>query len=328
MKRIVRLPKRKSHKKVHVRWTDVVPVPGSPPQKRYFNIETLFNAITQLFNTHDRVFTPVIQAAMGPVPLGSLNFNVISENAYQLTFHLQAANIRRKRASFRVVIAKNEKECSSILQAEQGHLKILQERYDKGVLAPLRNGIVYLPDHRGRQLEPRELYTYMTRWPGAHGILGIANPRQLSILDSERHVCSVAATGQIQQQMLEILLATYDENERHGLHLPELELTDFVAQYNGKTKTRVWLSNCRKVQSRLPPAKLLHACLEKNWDAPNEIFPLAPEDPRLVWNALLSVLPKEKAANTLREYHQALQNGRLKSSMPEYIDALMQIALS
>lgn len=283
--------------------------------KRYFQLETLAGATEWMLRAKDRFLLPSIRTVLGTAPVASLSFELFQEGRHQLIFTLYAANVRRKRAAFAYVVAKNAEELSAVARAEHRILETLYPRAPQFVVRPFRGGPVFLPDRHGRGR--RELYAYLTEWLGAYHELGINRDLQFFLNAIKPHTLSRAQTEYLKGVIIEIMARTYSEKDRNAMAPPEIASGDFVVTHPDRGPQRVKLIACRAL-IRTTPAKYLQLMLASSWDWGGKTFRLCPEAPGTLYEALTRSLGAEQARAWVAEHATLVRRGAAPDVLPEY----------
>jgi len=279
---------------------------------RYYKLETLASATEYLLQRKERFVVPSVQEVLGPAPVVSLAFELFQEGRHQLIFRLRAGNARRKRGQFAFVVGKRPLKESKVAEAEHGHLRVLHQRAPDFVVRPYRGGLIYLPDRHGRAARGREVYAYLTQWLSGYHELGVGRNLQFIINEAPRHTFTIAQTEQIKGGIVEILARTYDPAKRACIEIPQVASGDFVVtRPSGRRTPRLKLIACRRMARNTTPAKLIHGLVDASWDWGGREFRLAPADPATLAGGLGRALGAEDARRWLRQYFDAVSQGRL-----------------
>jgi len=323
-------PRKAFHrtKPIRIEWTGFRPMHDfwGNELKRFYKLETLSSATEIMLRGKDRFIRAGIQSVLGPAEVTSLAFDLFQEGRYQLIFRLRAANARARRANFGFVVAKNEKECSAVAQAEHRHLRTLFQRAPQHVVKPFLGGTIYLPDRHRRPEFGRDIYAYLTEWLGNYDELGVDRNLQFFANVPKRHTFTIAETELLKGQMAEIIFRTYDPKNRAGMALPEIASGDFVVRHGPKTPPRLKLIACRNLITRLSPTKLLDQLLDASWDWGGRRLYLAPVEPQTLWNALARAVGSDTAREWVNRYTEAVAAGKYPARNAHYLEELAGIA--
>jgi hypothetical protein len=117
--------------------------------KRFYQLETLANAIEGGINRGDSWLAAVFrESLMGSRP-DSMNLELQWENTYALAFRIGATTTRGQSANLLLVCAKNHQEHTERLRGEITVLNQLAPRCPAGVLPIRAEGTFYLPQKHG-----------------------------------------------------------------------------------------------------------------------------------------------------------------------------------
>lgn len=295
--------------------------------KRFFRLETLAASVEGMVRQKDWFIVPSVQSMLGPSEVTSLAFHLFLETDTTLSFRLDAANARRKRASFMFVAAKNDKECSTAARNEHTNLGLLAARAPDAVARPFRGGTLYLPDRHRREDHNRVVFAYVTQWLPGHEPLTLENNLQLGALGARRHTFTIADTEEMKAQMASLIARAYDAKRRDGIAAAHLTPADFLVRRTARGLPKLKLIACRRMAEKLSPAALLHELLSASWEAAGKRMPLAPSHPEALWESLVAALDRDTAAKWMRQYLDALTRGRFKQDAGEYVAGLREIVV-
>ena len=279
---------------------------------RYYRLETLANAVEHHLRTRDRFIIPSVNAVMGPVPLVSMRFKLFQEGAVQLIFQLQAVNAKKNRTSLAFVVAKNATELSKTAHQEHQNLRALHVRRPEDVVEPLQGGKIFLPDRHGRKTHGREIYAYLTRWLGGYHELGVNKNLQFFINALPPHTFTRDQTEALKQRIVEIVVASYDPNQKTAMAIPQVASGDFVVTRTKSGVPRIKLIACRTLQKRVTPPRLIDRLVRAEWAWGEKTFRLVPVDPADFIAALQAALGKEETKRWLAAYERAVKVGAVK----------------
>jgi len=278
---------------------------------RFYKLETLASAVDWSLQTkRDRFLIPSIQQALGPTPVMSLAFELFQEGRYQFIFRVRAVNARRKEGTFALVVAKRAEDYSKLAALEHANLRVIHERAPEFVVCPFRGGNVYLPDRHGRVEHGRDVYAYVTQWLAGFHELGVNDRLQFIINVKARHTFTIAQTEQLKAKIIEIVARTYSPKKRDCMDVPEIASGDFVVTAPPKPP-RIKLIACRRMLRNVTPVKLLDKIAAASWPWGNTRFYLAPEDPRICYDAFARAIGKEVARDAFTQYAAAIESGKL-----------------
>jgi hypothetical protein len=286
---------------------------------RFYKLETLAGAVDWSLNTkRDRFLIPSIQQALGPAPVISLAFELFQEGRYQIIFRVRAINAKRKQGVFALVVAKRADDYSKVAAGEHANLRVINERAPQFVVRPFRGGNIYLPDRHGRAEHGRDIYVYLTQWLAGFHELGINDNLQCIVNVKARHTFTIAQTEQLKAQMIEIVASTYNPKKRDCMDLPEIASGDFVVTAPPRSP-RLKLIACRRMLRNVTPVKLLDKIAAASWPWGNTRFHLAPEDPRMFYEAIERAIGKDPARDAFVKYAAAVRAGKLpqRNTLPK-----------
>ncbi|MFP6583195.1 MAG: hypothetical protein VCD00_11665, partial [Candidatus Hydrogenedentota bacterium] len=234
------------------------------------------------------------------------------EGQYQLIFRVKAMNIKRKQATFGLVVAKNNKEYSDVAKKEHALLRLLNERDPKCIVEPLKGGMVFLPDRHKRKEHDRELYAYCTTWLSGFHELGIQRNNNLYINIPTPVQFDKKQTQALKRRMVEIVVRSYDPTRRNCMAIPQLASGDFVVSKAAKNvNPQLKVIACRDMENRISPAQLIHRLIEAEWEWNKNIYFFTPDDPRELIQALTNALGKADAMDWLSQYRKSVKVKRL-----------------
>ncbi|MBI3118011.1 MAG: hypothetical protein HYZ00_04965 [Candidatus Hydrogenedentes bacterium] len=291
--------------------------------RRFFQLETLSSAVDHMLRTQrDKFIVPSVMAALGPVQVKALHFELFQEGRFQLIFRVRASADKRTEASFALVVAKNHQECSLVARNEYNILQVLHERAPEHVVRPYRSGKIYLPDRHGRRELGREVFAYMTQWLEGFEELGVDKSLQFIINVQRRHVFSIAETEHLKGMIAEIIVRTYDPVQHTSMDMPEIASGDFVVRKSARGKLQLKLIACRRLLTRTGPARLTDKMLQAHWSWGQRTLELMPDDPAVFYQALVRALGEQAAIEWVRDYAAAVSSGKLRNRRPEYLEHL------
>lgn len=312
---------------LRIKWTELEERldDAGRPLKRFYKVDTFSSALNKQILDKGGFVANTIEAVLGRVPLSSMSFQLVHENAYRFVFRARVVNKNGKRASFGVVAAKNAEEFSSLLRREYLNLSGLHEQAPRLVIRPFGDGNVYLPDrHRRRELG-RDIYTYTAEWPTAHSALRIGKSRQFFV-DAPRNVAfSQQEAERIKQRIVEIVVRTYDPDQRTSVELQSLVPDDFVVTRPRGGSPRLKLIGCRQLQRNVSPQKLIHGLVVAKWKIAGTDFPLQPADPKWFVESILNAAGKTDGAAWLGRYAAAVRRKTLPESRRLPLDLLVEL---
>ena len=279
--------------------------------KRHYKLETLTNALEKQIRTNDRFILSSIQDVMGKTNIKTIEFDLIAENRYKMTFHCRVVNVNRSRGSFALVVAKNNQEYSELVRKEFSMLRLLHERLPKWCVEPLKGGLVFLPDRHRRKEFERDLNAYMTHWPKGFNDLAVQKNNCLRVNTSRAEHFTHIQTQALKRRMVEIILRTYDPVRRNGMAIPQMLSSDFFVTTPGKTTAQLKIMGCREMQNRVSPMKLIHRVLDAEWEWHKRPYALAPDDPREIIQAFVNAVGKATAMEWFSDYKKAVKAKRL-----------------
>ena len=268
--------------------------PYPVPEKRFYKLETLQNAVRKAVNERDRFIFSTLQTYLGGAP-GSIKCDLVYEDAIRLVFHVNTARKAGKRTVFRLVVAKNHEECSKKLLGEYEALKALHARAPSQVVEPCGHGIIYLPDRHHRREINREVFGYFTKELPGVSPLYVASSTQLA-----PHALTPLRFSKKESELLRLALtrltvSLYDEDGATGLDPAGLYPECLAVSDNSRKMDVLVLVQCRQLRKRLYRYKLIHNLLFGTLQTGAAVFPLAPARPDHFFQALCDVVPEEKA---------------------------------
>ena len=306
-------PAARTLRGINTRWTGFRPLFDYWGNEivRFYKLETLASAVDWSLQTkRDRFLIPSIQQALGPAPVISLAFELFQEGRYQLIFRVRALNARRKEGLFALVVAKRADDYSKLAAAEHANLRVIHERAPEFIVRPFRGGNIYLPDRHGRVEHGRDIYAYVTQWLAGFHELGLNDTLQFIINVKARHTFTIAQTEQLKAKIIEIVATTYSLKKHDCMDLPEIASGDFVVTAPPKPP-RIKLIACRRMLRNITPVKLLDKTAAASWPWGDTRFYLAPEDPRMLYDAFGRAIGKDAARDTFTQYAAAIDSGKL-----------------
>ncbi|MFP4499437.1 MAG: hypothetical protein ACLFTT_00425 [Candidatus Hydrogenedentota bacterium] len=311
-----------------VRWTGFRPFVDAAgnPLPRHYNLETLATATEFRIEQGDRFILPSIQRVLGPAHVNSLVFDLVRESAERLVFRMRAGNARRKSGTFAYVAAKDSQGHSKTLQEEHRLLGIVYGRAPKYVVKPFLGGTIYMPDRHGRARAEREIFAYITAWPGAGYPLALSPTLQFVMQGPKPHTLTRQQTEQVKVRIVEIMAATYSAQYAEAIDIPDFEAGHILATMPDKG-LKVSLVGCRKLLRRLTPAKYVDRMITATRKIGGVPLHVAPEDPGLLLTGLRRALGKEESCRWLRQYLDAVHAGALKAKAPAYVEAIERLNL-
>ena len=305
---------------LRTRWTGLRPLYDYWGNEipRYYNVETLANAVERLLKGRDTFIMPSIRQVLGPAPVTYMAFELFQEGQFQLIFRLNAGNARRKRASFGFVAAKNASELSKVAAAEHRNLRLLHERIPTHVVKTFQGGEVFLPDRHGRNEHHRHVYVYLTQWLGTFHELGVNKNLQFFVNVKNPMTLTVAQTEELKAQMVEIVAGSYDPKKRDVMELPQIASGDFVVTKPAKGPLRLRLIACRRIVKNVRPSQLIHRIAETHWPWGQQELHFAPADPDATLRAFQRAWGTAQAKVWLDAYRNDIERGRLpeQESLP------------
>jgi hypothetical protein len=293
--------------------------------KRFYQLETLAGATELYMRSWDRFIVPSVRDVLGGAPLTRLHFELFQEGRFQLIFRLEAVNANRRRATFAFVVAKNHEECSTVAHAEHRHLTTLHERAPGLVVRPYRGGAIFLPDRHRRADVRREVYAYLTQWLDGYDELGIHKNLQFIVNVKPHHLFSAEETERLKVMMIEVIARTYDAADRTCMAMPEIASGDFVVRRGARGALSIRLIACRRIQTRMSPAKLIDQILDAGWDWGGAKLRLMPADPANFLAALTHARGPAEAAAWIRDYARAVRARRIPARRPGFLEALEEL---
>lgn len=293
--------------------------------RRFYKLETLASAVEKMVHEGERFIVPAAEQVLGPGKLKQIAFTLAGEDTMRLVFHVKVANSNRKRGILMLVVAKNAEEATRRVNLEYKHLHILSERIPGAMAAPVRQGLIFMPDRHRRKDQHRELGAYLTLLPKDCEPMGIHRNGQFMSLGAAHHTFTKRETESLRRQMVSIILAAYHPIKRDGIDTHQLDPSTFQVQRSGKGGPTLKLFNCVHMQTRLTPAKVLGFLLTDTWKCTGQECPYAPADPEDFYEAAVEALGQETADDWLGQYVRLAKSGKVKAAEPEYLDALREL---
>lgn len=296
------------------------------PYRRFYKLETLISAVDKLVREQDRFLVPAVQQLLGPGGLNNIIFELYSEDPLRFVFHGRATHATRKRANFRLVVAKNQEEASRRVSVEYKHLAALYPRMGDQMVQPLRSGGIFLPDRYRRQDHHREVSAYVTSCPANFGPLGIHRSHQYMALEPAPHTFSKKETEALKQRMVTAIVAAYNPVTRDGIDTHQLDFTTFHVQRPSRGLPKLKLFNCVHMQTRISTAKLLGFLMTDSWENHGVRASIAPEDPRQLFDAISEAVGRDTARQWIAQYARMAATDKVKAPKDGSVDALAEIA--
>jgi len=284
---------------LHDYWGQAIP--------RYYNLDTLANAVEWTIKRKDPFIGPSVREVLGTPAVSQYTFDLFQESKYQVTFRMKASNEKRKEAMFAFVAAKQEGAVSKAARAEHTNLVTLHERAPKHVVQPFRGGVVFLPRHRGKAKEGRQIYAFVRQWLGQYHELGVNKNLQFFINIQHPQAFSREQTEGIKGRIIDVIARTYDPKSGDCMEIPQVTSGDFMVMKAKQGVPRIKLIACRRMVKRMTPAKILNRIAQNNWKWGREMFSLLPEQPGTVFTGLEAALGKELARVWITDYCRAVE---------------------
>lgn len=283
--------------------------PADPALRRYFKLETLASAVEGLLEQERSLLRTPCKNTMGSAPLTSATLELLDENTYRFVFYLRANNIKRKRATFRLVVAKNAEEHSQALTAEFDALRLLHGRVPKCCVEPVANGRIPLPDRHRRKNLSREVFAYLTAPSGGYHPLLLRADGRLAAGAQRPKSLTNPQTEAVKRRMIEILLRSCDPNARTAIRLPEVAAGHLLLDIPRDRPPQLKVCGCPGLRSRVTPALLINDIVRASWESDGRACRLLPEDPAEFLQALTNALGKKTALEWLELYRKAIKAG-------------------
>lgn len=208
--------------------------------KRFYQLETLANAIEGGINRGDSWLAAVFrESLMGSRP-DSMNLELQWENTYALAFRIGATTTRGQSANLLLVCAKNHQEHNERLRGEITVLNQLAPRCPAGVLPIRAEGTFYLPQKHGGK--GRQVLACVRAWPGKCLPAECTPKGQYVLVGPERKLLSRAESEDYGFALALLLLQAFDALTRTGPSLNSLHEGDIL---------------CRQFRTSLAPS-LMH----------------------------------------------------------------------
>jgi hypothetical protein len=290
---------------------------------RYYQLETLASGTEHMLRMADTFVMPTVREVLKPAPVFRLEFRLFQEGRYQLIFRLHANGGRGNKATFAFVVAKNHEEASDVARGEHHHLRLLFERAPRAVVQPFHGGHVILPDHRKRQEGPRRVYAYLTKWLEDYHELGVNEQGQFILNIPNRHTFTIAQTEDLKAQAVAMVLRSFHPRSRDCMAMPEIASGDLVATHPDEGPVKLKLIACRKLLTKMTPARVLHELLSGSWPWARITVRLIPADPELLRRTMDKVLGEPETLRWLKQYQDAVAKRQLPKVLPEYVAELL-----
>lgn len=282
------------------------------PIRRYYNLDTLASATNRLLREKRNFILRAVQGILGSAEVTSLEFELARENKYRVVFRLEAGNARRKQAQFAFVAAKHHENYSKVLATEHHNLRLLHTRAPDHVVKPFAGGRIWLPPGRRKDQPRREVYAYLTQWLGGFHEIRLDAKGRLSAIGQRKKAYSKAQTEAIKAEVALAVLRSYDAESETAMEIPQISSGDLVVTPPPKTEPRMKITGCRRLLKNATPAKLIHRIAGAEWETDETVFPLAPEDPSVIAEAVHNALGRETGRIWFQHYLHALDRGRFK----------------
>ncbi len=290
--------------------------------KRFFRFETLENAIQGLLRNPECHIMQSIQAVMGREVLTQLSFRIVHESRADLTFKLEAVNAKKKPGHFAFIVAKNDQECTTVVNAKYRRLLQLHQQVPKYTVKPLELGTLYLPDRHRRKENDRDIAAYMTSWPLGFVPLIRHQSGQYAAYEDTVRLLRKVETQQVKMRLSEMLIESYDAMTRECAAIPKANDGNLLVKRDKKTPARVVFVGADLHRIRMSPAKLIGSIVGSEEDA--NCIPILPEEPIKLVEALNNVLGKETAITWISQYVGAADKHKVPTPHPDYLDALRE----
>ena len=298
---------------LRIRWTGFRPMFDywGNPIERYYQLDTLANAVDAAIVQHDRIVRPTAQRVLGPSPITNLTFELFQEGRYQLIFRLRAANAKHKQASFSFVAAKQAGNVSKLAEQEHANLRVLHERDPEHIARPFLGGTVHLAASRRSGGKARPIFVYTAQWLSQYHELGVARNLCFIVNVKERQHFTMEQTEDLKGQMIGIMARTYDPQSGTCMEVPQIASGDFVVTKPSRGRPKLKLIACRRLLRRMSPVKLIDAVASAEWEWGNSTLHLLPREPRLLLDSLAQAIGREEAASWLLQYVKAARDGKI-----------------
>jgi hypothetical protein len=294
--------------------------------KRYYQLETMANAVEGLFKerARDSFLAPSIKSALGPAKITRCEIELFQEGYYQLIFRMKVQNSQKRKGTFALVVAKDNKGLSETAKREHHTLNQLYERAPQCFVRTLKGGTLFLPDRHRRKENDRFIYAYVTEWQHGYHELGIQKNGQFFVNIPKPVRMNNAQTQQLKRRMVEMVIRSYDPVKRNCMAIPQIASGDFVVTLPGKQNPRLKLIACRELTPRVSPSKLIHSLLSAEWEWSGEQVRLAPDSYEDWEQALNNALGKNRAKDWMAVYRKDVELKRypkLKKIDPEFYNS-------
>lgn len=293
--------------------------------KRYYQLETLANAVEGLFKgrARDSFIYPSIKTALGPSKITRCDIELFQEGYYQLIFRMKVQNSQKRKGTFALVVAKDDKGLTETAKREHHTLVELYKRAPQCFVHALKGGTLLLPDRHRRKEKDRFIYAYVTEWQHGYHELGIQRNGQFFVNIPSPVRMNKDQTQQLKRRMVEMVIRSYDPVKRNCMAIPQIASGDFVVTLPGKQNPRLKLIACRELSTRVSPSKLLHSILTAEWEWSGKPIRLAPESYEDWEQALHNALGKSRAVDWMAVYRKDVKKKKyrkLKHLASEFYD--------
>jgi len=296
------------------------------PFRRFYKLETLTGAIDKMVREQDRFLVPALQQILGPGALNSILFELYSEDPLRFVFNGRATHSSRKRANFRLVVAKNQEEATRRVAVEYKHLLALHKRMGDHMVQPLRSAGIFLPDRYRRQDQHREVGAYMTGAAIGFGPLGIHKSGQYMALEPTPHTFTKKETEVLKQRMVTAIVTAYNPVTRDAIDTHQLDATTFCVHRPSRGLPKLKLFNCVHMQTRVTTAKMLGFLLTDTWENRGVETAIAPEEPQDFFDAVAEAVGRDTARQWIAQFARMADADKVKAPKDGSVEALAEIA--
>jgi hypothetical protein len=248
---------------------------------------------------------------MGPAKVTRYQFELFHENEQRFMFFVKASNVKRKEGVLTFVAAKSDGHFSKGIRGGHQNLTKMNTRAPHHVVKPYVGALLFLPRYRGTNRQGRQVYGYMTEWLRGHSVLDIGPDRQF-LAGTPPKVFSRVQTEAIRGRIIELVARTFNPASGDCADVPDVPSGDCMVTRPAKGAPRVKLVACRRIARGMTPPKLISRLVQAKWPVGRTDFPLCPEDPLTLFDALDAVVGKREARTWLKAYLEALKNKQFR----------------
>ena len=327
-KRFSSAPARKRDLSLSNKWLNLIEFNDDrgKPYRRFYQLETLTNAVDKMILEGQRFIVPAIQQLLGRGKISSLTFTLQEEDALRFVFQMRVSDATRKRTNLRLVIAKNHEEATRRVVVEFKHLSALHPRIPDHMVEPVRAGTIFLPDRYRREGSHREVGAYLTTGPTGYEPLGIHRNQQYMSLGPTPHTFSKKETELLKQRMTTTILSSFDPITGNSIDGHQITPGAFQVFRPSRGLPKIMLFNCVHMQPRLTPSRLMGFLLTDEWESRGVQSPLTPEDPRQFYEAVVNAVGPENAKKWVDQFVSQAAADKVKAPKDGFVELLAEVA--